>query len=483
MQILPLLGREKFMQVRVDSPMSKNEIMPVPDARILIVDDEEISLHSLKSNLRQQGYTVICASNGLEALSLLEKQTVDLVISDLVMPELDGIQLIHATKELHPSLPFIVFTAQGSIESAVAAIKEGALDYLEKPFDPQAFGVVLRRALEFGRLTGENAKLREHFRERFSFHNIVTQSPAMREVLELAARVASSPRTTISLTGESGVGKEVLARAVHFASGCLPGSFVAVNCAAIPEALLESELFGHVRGAFTGAERDREGKFSLARGGTLLLDEIGDMPLSLQAKLLRVLEERTYEKVGSSTLLSADFRVIVATHRNLAELVRQGVFREDLFHRINVVPIAIPALRERKEDISLLVDFFLDTFRRHQGKALPGVSKKAMDLLSSYTWPGNIRELRNVLEYAAILVSDELIRPEHLRLPKINPSPGTPATNVIDYHISLPLDELSLDAILDTVTSNILDLTLQRCGGNKSQAASILKVNRKRFYN
>ena len=292
-----------------------------------------------------------------------------------------------------------------------------------------------------------------------------------------------SPRTTISLTGESGVGKEVLARAVHFASGCLPGNFVAVNCAAIPEALLESELFGHVRGAFTGAERDREGKFSLARGGTLLLDEIGDMPLSLQAKLLRVLEERTYEKVGTNTPLPADFRVIVATHRNLADLVRLGVFREDLFHRINVVPIAIPPLRERKEDIPLLVDFYLDTFRRHQGKALPGVSRKATALLSSYSWPGNIRELRNVLEYAAILVSDELIRPEHLRLPKIIPSTGALATNVIDYQISLPLEELSLDAILDTVTSKVLDLTLQRCGGNKSQAANLLKVNRKRFYN
>jgi len=463
--------------------MSKKEIMPVPDAHILIVDDEEISLYSLKSNLRQQGYTVICASNGQEALSLLENQTVDLVISDLVMPEMDGIQLIHMIKERHPTLPFIVFTARGSIESAVSAIKEGALDYLEKPFNSLVFDVVLRRALEFGRLTGENTKLREHFRERFSFHSIVTQSPAMREVLELAALLASSPRTTISLTGESGVGKEVLARAVHFASGGLPDNFVAVNCAAIPEALLESELFGHVRGAFTGAEREREGKFSLARGGTLLLDEIGDMPLSLQAKLLRVLEERTYEKVGTNKPLPADFRVIVATHRNLADLVRLGVFREDLFHRINVVPIAIPALRERKEDIPLLVDFFLDIFRQHQGKALPGVSKKAMDLLSSYSWPGNIRELRNVLEYATILVYNELIRPEHLRLPKINPSPGTLATNVIDYHISLPHEELSLDAILDTVTSKVLDMTLQRCGGNKSQAAGLLKVNRKRFYN
>jgi len=451
-------------------------------ANILIVDDEEISLFSLKSQLLSKGYDVLCAASGHEALLLLEKEAVDLVISDLVMPGMDGIQLMHAAKELHPSLPFIVFTAQGSIESAVAAIKQGAIDYLEKPFDTQTFDVVLQRALEFGRLSGENAQLREHFRELFSFQTIVTQSPVMRQALELAARVAASPKTTISLTGESGVGKEVLARAIHFASGCLPGSFVAINCAAIPESLLESELFGHVRGAFTGAERDREGKFSLARGGTVLLDEIGDMPLSLQAKLLRVLEERTYEKVGANSPVPVDFRVIVATYRNLAELVRRGTFREDLYHRINVVPIAIPPLRERKEDIPLLVDFFLGIFRKHQGKALPGVSKKAMDLLVSYSWPGNVRELRNVLEYAAIIVSDELIIPEHLRLAQAQPSAATPDANNVDFHINFPIDDLSLSAILETFTNQILDMTLQRCGGNKSQAAALLKVNRKIFY-
>jgi len=462
--------------------MSTNQSLSAPDARILIVDDEEFSRLLLESHLLHHGYHVICAASGDEALSLLAKQTVDLVVSDLVMPGMDGIQLMHAAKKLHPALPFIVFTAEGSIESAVAAIKQGALDYLEKPFNPQTFEVALQRALEFGRLSGENTQLREHFRERYSFHNIVTQSPTMRHVLELALRVAASPKTTISLTGESGSGKEVLARAVHFTSGGLPGNFVAVNCAAIPEALLESELFGHVRGAFTGAERDREGKFTLARGGTVLLDEIGDMPLSLQAKMLRVLEERTYEKVGANIALPADFRVIVATHRNLADLVTQGKFREDLFHRINVVPIAIPPLRERQEDIPLLVDFYLDLFRQHQGKALPGVSKRAMDLLASYSWPGNIRELRNVLEYATIMVSDELIRPEHLRLAPTQSHPGTPATNAADFQVSLSLADNSLEAILETFTSKILELTLQQCGGNKTKAAGLLKVNRKIFY-
>lgn len=452
--------------------------MTVTKASILIVDDEEMSLFILKSHLLSQGHEVICATNGQDAICLLEKHTVDIMISDLIMPGLDGIQLMHLVKEKHTSLPFIVFTAQGSVESAVIAIKQGALDYLEKPFNPQAFDIVLQRALEFGRLSNENAQMKELFREKFSFQNIVTQSPVMRKALELAALVAASPKTTISLNGESGVGKEVLARAIHFESGCLPGSFVAVNCAAIPESLLESELFGHVRGAFTGAERDREGKFSLARGGTVLLDEIGDMPLPLQAKLLRVLEERTFEKVGANIPLPADFRVIVATHRNLAEMVKQGTFREDLFHRINVVPIVIPPLRDRTEDIPILVDFFLNLFRQHQGKALPGVSKKAIELLISYSWPGNVRELQNVLEYAAIIVSDELIRPEHLRFSTTQSLTGTTKSNTIDFHINLAPEEISLDAI----TGKILEITLQQCNGNKSQAAALLKVNRKMFY-
>lgn len=458
--------------------MTSEISIPIKPARILIVDDDAFSLSFLEDHLQRVGFDVLSAGNGTDALSLLQKQTVDLVISDLVMPGMDGVQLMLATKERHPTLPFIVFTAEGSVESAVTAIKLGALDYLEKPFNPKTFNVVLQRALEFGRLSSENKNLREHYRERFSFQNIVTQSPAMRTALELAARVAASPRTTISLTGESGTGKEVLARAIHFASGGLPGNFVAVNCAAIPESLLESELFGHVRGAFTGADREREGKFSLARGGTVLLDEIGDMPLSLQVKLLRVLEEKSYEKVGANTSLPVDFRVIVATYRNLADLVRKGAFREDLFHRINVVPIAIPPLRERSEDIPLLAAFFLDLFRQHQGKSLPGIAKNAMDRLISYSWPGNVRELRNVLEYAAIMVSDELIRPDHLRLPGARPMPDALASPTIDFTISLPPEELSLDA----VTKAVLDMSLQKCGGNKSEAAKMLKVNRKMFY-
>ncbi len=452
-------------------------------ATILIVDDEEIFLLSLKNNLARLGYAVVSATSGREALIQLKEQSVDLVITDLNMPEMGGIQLMLLIKELLPALPVVVFTAKGSIESAVDAIRQGAFDFLEKPFIFQTFDMVLRRALEFGRLSGENQRIRGHYSDRYSFQNIVTQSSIMRQVLELSSRMAESPKTTISLTGESGVGKEVLARAIHSASGGMADNFVAVNCAAIPESLLESELFGHVRGSFTGAERDREGKFTLAKGGTVLLDEIGDMPLALQAKLLRVLEERTFEKIGSNVSLPAGFRVIVATHRNLVEQIQAGTFREDLFYRINVVPITIPPLRERKEDIPLLVDYFLKLFRKHQGKKLPGVSLKALELLHAYSWPGNIRELRNVLEYATILVSDELIRPEHLRLRAQQQSVSAKLdSTAIDYHVCLPVAGVSLEVLLDDFTGKILDITLSSCNGNKSKAANILKVNRKIFY-
>lgn len=452
--------------------------MPDRRNRILIVDDDKVSLVMLQKHLLRQGYNVNCAASGPEALSQLENQMVDVVISDFVMPEMDGLQLMLAAKEKYPQLHFIILTALGNIETAVSAIKQGALDYLEKPFDIKTFDIVLQRTLKYGRLSNENSQLLEHYREIFSFNNIVTRSPIMQQTLELAARVTTSPKTTINLNGESGVGKEVLARAIHSESGCLPHTFVAVNCASIPEALLESELFGHVRGAFTGAEREREGKFSLAQGGTILLDEIGDMPLLLQAKLLRVLEERSYEKVGSNTPLQADFRVIVATHRNLAEMVKQGTFREDLFHRLNVVPITIPPLRERKEDIPVLSEFFLNILRQHQGKPLPGISKKAMDKMISYSWPGNVRELRNILEYAAIMTSDELIRPEHLRFSTSQTFPATLDAATVDFHVSIPSEELSLNAI----TTKILDQALEYCDGNKSKAATLLKVNRKMFY-
>jgi len=312
------------------------------DPKILAVDDQQIFLLLLENHLREAGFTPLTASVGQEALAILEQQAVDLIISDLMMPGMDGLELIEQVHKRHPGLPIIVLTGHGSVESAVEAMRRGAYDYLEKPYNPDVLGITIRRALDHHHVIRENQQITGLLRERFTFQSIVTVNPAMKELLELAARVASARQTTVAIYGESGAGKEVLARAIHFAGNGLPAGFVAVNCAAIPEHLLESELFGHVRGAFTGADRDREGKFSMARGGTILLDEIGDMPLPLQAKLLRVLQERVFEKIGSNTPLLADCRVIVATNRNLVSLVASGKFREDLYHRINVFPLTIP---------------------------------------------------------------------------------------------------------------------------------------------
>jgi DNA-binding NtrC family response regulator len=446
---------------------------------ILVVDDEPVSLEMMVLFLEKIGYLPIPATGCGMAMEIVRRQAVDMIITDLVMPEMDGFKLIEDIKSHYDDIPIIAVTANGSINNAVQAMRHGACDFLEKPCTIEVLRMAIQRNLNYFDALRENQRMKTVFQEKFRFQSIATGNPVMREQMELAARVAASPRTTVSLTGESGTGKEMFARAIHCESGGLPGSFVAVNCAAIPEALLESELFGHVRGAFTGADRERDGKFSLAKGGTVLLDEIGDMPLQLQAKLLRVLEERTFEKVGSNTPVQADFRVITATHRDLSELARLGRFREDLYHRINVVPIKIPPLRERREDIPLLTDFFLDVFRRHLGKSIPGVSKKAMDLLSSYDWLGNVRELRNVLEYGAIVAADELIRPEHLRLSCASPQSEAAGNPLCEYHLSLAPEELSLEAI----TGKVLEMTLERCNGNKSRAAEVLKVSRKIFYN
>ncbi len=449
---------------------------------ILAVDDESISLRILERYLLKAGFLPKLASSGDEALAIMERDpsSVDMVLTDIVMPGMDGIQLIQQIRQRFGNIPIIAVTANGSVESAVRAMKAGASDYLEKPCSMDTLRIAVRRTLEYHEAVTENEQMRTMLRERFSFQSIVTVNPGMKEQLELAARVVQADRTTVAIYGESGVGKEVLARAIHFAGNGKPAGFIAVNCAAIPEHLLESELFGHARGAFTGADRDREGKFSAARGGTLLLDEIGDMPLLLQAKLLRVLQEHVYEKIGSNTLQPVECRVIVTTNRNLSVLVADGCFREDLFHRINVFPLTIPPLRERREDIPLLCEHVLGELRQHLAKALPGISQKAMELLRDYQWPGNVRELRNMLERAAILTDGELIRPGHLGIGRNEPSGhlSTATGGSVSYTITLPSEDLSLEAL----TNEILAITLDRCKGNKTRAAKLLKIARKNFY-
>jgi DNA-binding NtrC family response regulator len=443
---------------------------------VLIVDDTESSLFMLKMQLEEWGFSVLAAGSGKAALELLKTETADLVLSDQMMPEMDGLELLHAVKKLNADIPFIMLTAHGTIHKAVSSIRKGADDYLEKPYDPEVLRAAIERALHYSRLSREHRELSDYFSTLRGFQTIVTRSPRMCAVLDMAKKVAQTPYTSVAISGESGTGKEVLARAIHTTSGLMENRFVAVNCAAIPANLLESELFGHAKGAFTGADRDREGKFDLARQGTILLDEIGDMPLELQAKLLRVLEERTYQRVGANTPIKADFRVITTTHRDLKKMVGTGRFREDLYHRISMFPLTLPPLRERPEDIPLLVENFLEQLRGQLGKPLPGISKAAMKLMNNYSWTGNIRELKNCVERAAILTDGELIRPNHLNI--ATTAPPSDDVGSIRLDISMPAGEFSLAAAVN----RIMEITLKKCNDNKSRAAELLKVDRKLFY-
>ncbi|SEA34981.1 DNA-binding transcriptional response regulator, NtrC family, contains REC, AAA-type ATPase, and a Fis-type DNA-binding domains [Desulfuromusa kysingii] len=447
-------------------------------AQILVVDDKQSFRFMVKGYLEDAGYQTNCAAHGVEALAKLEQSPFDLVLSDMVMPEMDGAMLLRKVRSLHPQLPFVLFTAHGSIDSAVAAMKEGAADFLLKPLNQAELLVVVERQLEHTCLQVSYNRMLESEQEKFSFQNLLSTAPIMGRVLAAAQKVAATPRTTVAIFGESGVGKEVLARAVHIASKQDMTRFVAINCAAIPETLLESELFGHVRGAFTGADRDRQGKCSRAEGGTLFLDEIGDMPLSLQPKLLRLLEERTYGKLGSDQQVSADFRIIVATHRNLDECCQQGSFRRDLYHRLNIFPLTIPPLRERREDIPQLTEHFLNDFRQHLGKALPGISQAALNLMLDHDWPGNVRELRNLLEYASIVTNGELIQPEHLRLQLAPLDHEESDAGRVMLNFNFSAEEFSLDA----VNRRVIEWALEKCDNNKSSAARLLKASRKLFY-
>ncbi len=443
---------------------------------ILIVDDKKSDRFLLEFHIKEWGFTPVVASNGAEAVEILKTNHIDLILSDMIMQGMDGLQFLTEVKAGYDDIPFIMITAYGSIEKAVTSIKNGAYDYVLKPFNPDDLLATIQRAIQQQRLRRENKKLKEHLHNQYSFQNIITKSPEMMRALKLAEKVARSPMTTVAIYGESGTGKEVLARAIHFAGERMENKFIAVNCAGIPSTLLESELFGHVKGAFTGADREREGKFDLAQHGTLLLDEIGDMPLDIQAKLLRVLQERIYERLGSNTPMRIDFRIIVTTHKSLEVMVKEGKFREDLYHRVSSFPITLPPLRERKDDIPMLVDYFLDHFRDEIGKHLPGISRAAMDVLVNYHWPGNIRELKNCLERAAIMTDNELIRPEHLTIGGTKP----PLEENGKVHINIAMDPEEVS--LDNIVNHVLRLALERCGNNKSLAAEFLKVNRKIFY-
>ncbi len=376
--------------------------------KILAVDDDRNLVALLQMRLEAAGYEVITAFDEVEALERVKEQMIDLSIVDLQLVQKDGISLMEDLHLIIPDMPVIILTAYGSIETAVEAMKRGAFSYLTKPFEPQELLFQIQKALENRRLSSEIERLKGLLEERYSFSSIVTRNETMQKVLEVISRIAKTESTVLVL-GESGTGKDLIAKAIHLASDRKEKPFVAVNCAALPEPLLESSLFGHEKGAFSGAVRSAKGLFLQANEGTIFLDEIGDMPLSIQAKVLRVLQERNFYPVGSERLTDVDVRIIVATNKNLEEQVKQGLFREDLYYRIHVIPIHLPPLRERKEDIPPLVEHFLRKFSQQAKKEIKGLTPEAMQKLMLYDWPGNIRELENVIEYAVAMSDKDFI--------------------------------------------------------------------------
>lgn len=381
--------------------------------RILIAEDEKSQRELLEGFLKKEGFSVETASNGRQALEKIEAGFFDIAFLDYKMPELDGLQTLREIRKRFPDLPVVMMTAYGTVETAVASMKEGALDYLTKPIDLDELLLIIRKVLERSNLIRENRELKARLQERYTFQNIIYGSPKMEAVMGLIARVAPS-QATVLIRGESGTGKELIANAIHFASARSDNPFIKVNCSAIPETLLESELFGHEKGAFTGAIQKRIGRFEEADGGTVFLDEIGDLSPSTQVKLLRILQEKEFQRLGSNLNLKSDVRVITATHRNLEEAMKNGLFREDLYYRLNVITIHLPPLRERKEDIPLLIDHFLKKYSELNQKKIRDLSKEARSLLLRHFYPGNVRELENLIERAVVLCRGEVVTTQDL---------------------------------------------------------------------
>lgn len=375
---------------------------------ILVVDDEAPQRDALFGFLKKKGYEALVAATGKAALQHVQEQTIDLVLTDLRMPEMDGAELLNEIKKLNPDIAVIVMTAFGSIETAIDAMKNGASDFMIKPINLDRLEITIAKALEHKQLISENERLRALVNERLQFGSMITSSPAMQQALSVAARVAPS-KASVLIIGESGVGKELIARAIHQAGSRSKAPFVAVNMAALSDNLVESELFGHEKGAFTGANQQRKGRFELADGGTLFIDEVGDIPLHIQVKLLRVLQEQTIDRIGSADPIRVDVRIIAATNRPLEEMVKNGQFREDFYYRLNVVKILLPPLRERKSDLPILLDIFRKRYSEMNGKEVVAVSREAMDHLMKYSYPGNVRELENIIERAVVLCRDDII--------------------------------------------------------------------------
>ena len=433
--------------------------------KILVVDDEAIVRESLGDWLKDVGYQVLTAENGPKALEVIEKEKPGIMIADLVMPGMDGIELMKRAKAQQPKIEVIIITAYASIPTAITAMKEGAYDYIEKPFCPERAELLVEKLVEHQELVEENLSLRQKLEDHYRFENIIAKSSKMQRLIELI-KVVGKSNATVLITGESGTGKELVARAIHSQSHRRNKPFVAVSCAALPESLLESELFGHEKGSFTGAYAQKKGKFEFANGGTIFLDEVGEMSANIQVHLLRVLEEKEFTRVGGNEPIRVDLRVISATNKDLRKAIEKQEFREDLYYRLNVVNIELPPLRERKEDIPLLAEHFLNKFAMENKKEISGFSPEAMELVLGYDWPGNVRELENAIERAVILAKSSIITIADL-----------PQENLSLAYSTTP--RKNLKAVEKGHIWNILRET----GENYSEAARILGISRMTLYN
>jgi two-component system response regulator HydG len=439
---------------------------------ILVVDDDTAHRTMLRTLVGGWGYAISEADDGEGAIRLVEQRAFDLILMDVRMLKVSGLEALAAIKAVNPAIPVVIMTAYSSVETAVLALKQGAHDYLTKPLDFDKLRVTIERAMEHTQLREENRRLRERIGQAFECSRIVGRSPAMVALLETVAQVAPS-EATVLIHGESGTGKELVAAAIHANSGRREGPFIKLNCAAITETLLESELFGHEKGAFTGADRRREGRFRQADGGNLFLDEVSEMPLPMQVKLLRVLQEREFSRVGGDETIRVDVRVIAATNRNLPELINEGRFREDLYYRLNVVGLQVPPLRARRDDIPLLAQSFMATFAAGNRKDIKGFTPQAMDCLIRHDWPGNVRELMNAVERAVVLARADFISEEDLGVIPLSAGGALEAGG----RIALPED-----ASLEAIEKASILRALQAAGGNKSEAARRLGVTRRTLH-